>query len=78
MKGHQYGLDDEEADVISKEYYFFGDVYGHFFKANKEYILDHYKNKQDEIRAFMKANRTNFNKEADLLQLLQYCSQLAL
>jgi hypothetical protein len=76
--GQKYVLGGSEIEVNSRAHYFFGDQYGHFTKAGREYILDHYKKHQEEIKVFMKTNHTNFNKEEDLLQLLQYCSQLVL
>jgi len=76
LKGQQYSLGNEENPVSAKETYFFGDNFGHFSKASKEYILVRYEKKQDAVKNFLKTNHTSFNKEDDLLKLLQFCGQL--
>ena len=73
--GQKYDLDNE-ASVNSREHYLFGDAYGHFSKAGKEYILLHFKQYNDKLNAFMKTHHTNFGKEQDIIQLLAYCSAL--
>jgi len=70
-------LNNEDA-LDAREYYFFGDSYGHFSKAGKKYVLQHFEKKQDSIKAFLKSNHTGFSKEDDLRKLLQYCEQLQL
>ncbi|MEP6726946.1 MAG: hypothetical protein ABJC98_14100 [Bacteroidota bacterium] len=76
LKGQRYGSDNQETMLDAREFYYFGDSYGHFSKANKEFILLHYEKKQDSIKTFLKTNHTNFNKEDDLVKLIQYCGQL--
>ena len=75
VKGQQYNLGSSE-ELSTRESYFFGDSFGHFSKASKEYILLHYNKKEEPIKEFIKTNHTNFTKEEDLLKLLQYCEQL--
>ena len=77
VRGQQYDLNNEDA-LDAREYYFFGDSYGHFSKAGKKYVLQHFEKKQDSIKAFLKSNHTGFSKEDDLRKLLQYCEQLQL
>jgi hypothetical protein len=67
---------DEKITVTAREYYFFGDAYGHFSKAGKEYILLHFEKHQAALKEFMKTNHTNFNVLKDLLKLMQFCRQL--
>lgn len=75
--GQKFNLgQDEKITVTTKEYYFFGDQYGHFTKACKEFILLHFDKHQPEIKSFLKARHINFNDLEDLLQLMQYCSTL--
>ena len=67
---------DEKITVTAGEYYFFGDTYGHFTKASKEYVLLHFKKNQPALKEFMQTNHTNFNVLKDLLKLMQFCRQL--
>jgi len=73
--GQKYNLDNG-GFIDSKEHYLFGDAYGHFSKASKEYILLRFRRHHDELNTFMKAHHTNFGKEEDIIQLLLYCSKL--
>jgi hypothetical protein len=75
--GQKYVLgENEKVTLTPREYYFFGDAYGHFSKAGKDFILDHFVQHQADIKAFLKTNHTNFNKLADLQKLMTYCSKL--
>jgi hypothetical protein len=67
---------NEAVSVTAKEYYFFGDADGHFSKAGKEFLFQHFQKHQEEIKVFMKTSHTNFNRLEDLLLLTRYCSQL--
>jgi hypothetical protein len=68
--------DDKNLPLASKEHYYFGDKYGNFFPADKNFILDHYPNHQPEIRSYIKVNHLHFDNKADILKLLQYCGTL--
>lgn len=75
--GQTYRLgQDEKIVVTAREFYFFGDVYGHFVKANKENILLQFGKKQSAIKQFIKTNHTNFSDLKDLLSLMAFCRQL--
>ena len=77
--GQSYKLGgDEKIVVTAREFYFFGDMYGHFVKASKENILLHFAGKQPAIKEFIKANHTNFNDLRDLLPLMAFCRQLTI
>ncbi len=66
----------EKLHLDAREFYFFGDGKEHFTKAGKDYILNHFKEKQAAIKSFLKASHTNFNALADLLTLMQFCKKL--
>lgn len=74
--GQKYSPGTDGQMLTSKEHFFFGDGNGGFTKAGKEYILRRYDKNQTAIKEFLKANHTDFNKRADILQLLQFCNQL--
>jgi len=76
LKGQQYKLNNDDAQMEIRTTYFFGDTYGHFYKASKEYILNHYAKQQDAVSTFLKNNRISFNKADDFTKLLEYCKQL--
>ena len=75
--GQTYKLGgDEKITVTAREYYFFGDGYGHFAKASKEYILSHFDKNQPALKEFIKSNHINFNVLKDLLNLMTFCKGL--
>lgn len=75
--GQRYKLgEDEEIKVTSRENYFFGDAYGHFKKAGKEFIYDHYEKHQADLKEFIKTNHINFNDLKDLERLMQFCKKI--
>lgn len=75
--GQTYKLgDDEKITVTAREYFFFGDGYGHFSKASKQFILDHFDKQQDKLKEFIKTNHINFNVLKDLLKLMDFCRGL--
>jgi hypothetical protein len=76
--GLMYKFDDEDKDLVTSiEYYFFGDGYGNFFKADKDFILTHFKNNQPAVRTFLKENHINFYSLKDLHKLMQFCRSLS-
>lgn len=78
QNGQQYimGGTNDHLLFSAREYYFFGDSFGNFFRANKEYLYQHYYKNQADVRDFLRKNHTNFNNVEDLAKLLQYCVQL--
>ena len=75
--GQKYILgEDDLIKVSAREYYYFGDAYGHFSKAGKEYLYTHFANHKQEIRQFLKTHHINFNTLDDLLELMRYCRGL--
>lgn len=67
---------NDKITVTSRELYFFGDVFGHFSKADRQYILQHFNKQESAIKDFLKAHHTNFNRLEDLLALMQFCREL--
>jgi hypothetical protein len=67
---------DEKITVTAREIYFFGDNYGHFSKANKDFILAHFQKQQDVLKNFISTNRIKFQSNSDLLKLMQFCKSL--
>ena len=75
--GQTYKLGgDEKITVTAREYYFFGDSYGHFEKASKQYILLHFDKNQPALKEFIKSHHINFNVLKDLLNLMAFCGGL--
>ena len=75
--GKKYNLEKENEKLIlvPESYFFWGDSFGRFSKTNSAFILNHYPKHQAAISNFIKVNRINFNREADLFKLLDYCDQ---
>ncbi|HLK28023.1 MAG TPA: hypothetical protein VKT28_05540 [Puia sp.] len=55
-------------------YYFLEKKYADIVAASKSSLLRIFKNNQDQIEEYIKANKINFSKEADLLKALQFCN----
>ena len=55
--------------------WFIGDQYNHFEKGDKKGFYNTFPSKRDAIRKYMAKNNTDFNKEADLEQLLRFCTE---
>jgi hypothetical protein len=75
--GQMYNIGgDDKITVTSRESYFFGDIYGHFSRADRQYILQHFSQQEAVLKDFIKAQHTNFNRLDDLLELMQFCREL--
>jgi len=75
--GQTYKLGgDEKIVVTAKELYFFGDVYGNFKKASKEYIILRFPKNESQLKEFIKSNHINFNVLKDLALLMDFCRGL--
>jgi hypothetical protein len=75
--GQKYQLgEDELIQVRSREFYFFGDAFGHFSKTKREFVLQYFPAQQATITAFIKQHHINFNSLDDLLELMQFCRGL--
>jgi len=67
---------DEKITVTAREIYFFGDKYGHFSKASKAFVFDHFRQQQSALRNFITVNHTNFHSYKDLVRLMEFCKTL--
>jgi hypothetical protein len=47
-----------------------------FYKANKSTLLKLFPTFQKPIREYIQTHHTNFKRKEDLIDLLQFCSQL--
>jgi len=75
--GQTYNLGgDDKIMVTAREYFFFGDEYGRFAKASKEYVLLRFPKNQPELKGFIKASHINFNVLKDLEKLMSFCREL--
>lgn len=70
------GLLEVKKDVqFEKErFYFVGDKFNTFFKADKKSFLTIFGTKNDAILNYMKEHEINFRNEADLQKLLAFCA----
>lgn len=55
--------------------WFIGNSYNRFEKADKKGFYNIFPSKRDAIRKYIAKNNTDFNKEADLEQLLRFCTE---
>jgi len=67
---------DEKITVTTREIYFFGDKYGHFSKASKAFVFDHFRQQQTALKDFVNSHHTNFHSRADLIKLMEFCKTL--
>ena len=55
-------------------YYYIGDRYNNFVKANKNGFLKLFSERKNELHSYIKIHNTNFSKEKDVLDLFLFCS----
>lgn len=55
--------------------WYIGDPYNHFEKADKKGFYNTFPQKREAIKKYIVKNNTDFNKEADLKQLLLFCTE---
>jgi hypothetical protein len=66
-----------EDIVMRKETeYYFGDKYNHFVRASKKKLLDFFPKDEQRIENYLKENKVNFDKKADLEKLCQFLRKL--
>jgi len=71
-------------DLVAKEkltftehvYYFFGDRFNHFSRANKKGLLKMYGDKQKKIEQWLDENKIDLAKEEDLKKLSIYLQDM--
>ncbi|HEX5152651.1 MAG TPA: hypothetical protein VFW07_14470 [Parafilimonas sp.] len=65
---------NEDVEVTSETAYFLIADSAAFNKANKAAFIKAFPEKEEFIREYLKQNKTDFNKEADLEKLFQFCT----
>ena len=75
-EGQKYNLLNDRQPLNTHEYYYFGDKFGNFFRADKKFIYDHYPKYQEQIRTYIKTNHIYFDNPDSIISLLKYCTTL--
>jgi len=65
---------NEDVEITSETAYFLIADSAEFNKANKTAFIKVFPEKEEDIRAYLKQNKIDFNKEADLEKLFQFCT----
>jgi hypothetical protein len=65
---------DEDVDVTRKTVYYIINLAGQMTIANKSNFLKMFDRDKKSIEAFIKTNKIDFNKDADLLKLINFCN----
>lgn len=55
--------------------YYLGDQYNHFERAGRKSFLNAFSDKRKEIQHYFRENNVNFNNEADLIRLMEFCTK---
>jgi hypothetical protein len=67
--------DGRRAMMLTTDFYYLGDGFGNFSKATKAVFLQYYEKDKKAIGDFINERHINFDKLADLLSLLNYCTE---
>ena len=62
--------------LVKQTAYFIGDKYNHFRPANKRSVMKMFGSKQSEIENFLNENKIAFNKEDDLMKLVNFLQRM--
>jgi len=65
---------NEDVEITSETAYFLISDSAEFNKANKSAFIKAFPGKEENIRAYQKQNKIDFNKEADLEKLFKFCT----
>jgi hypothetical protein len=65
-----------DVDIVMETTYFLASSNGVMLKASKTAFLTLFPKNTDAIQAYLKANKTSFNKEKDIKKLLDFCVAL--
>ncbi len=66
---------NEDIDVILQSTYYLINNKGEMFNATKSNFLSLFEKDKEIIEGYLKTNKTNYNKEADLKKLFDFCSK---
>lgn len=67
---------DENAIYELRAEYYFSDSLNNFFPARKSNLYKMFPQQENRIKTYIKANKIDFDKKADLLQLVLYIQSL--
>ena len=56
--------------------YYVGEKFNHFYKANKKSLLDFYRDKEEQVGAWLKENKIDFSKTDDIKKVFDYLQTL--
>lgn len=65
---------NREVIFVPVEFYFLGDSYGNFRRADKKTFLQLFSEKRVGIQEYIKEHNINFNKLQDIYKLFEYCA----
>ena len=67
---------NEDVEITSETAYFLINGNEEFNKANKTFFTKAFPGSEEKIDAYLKQNKVDFNKQADLQKLFQFCVAL--
>lgn len=68
---------NNETIFMPVEYYFLGDEFGHFNRADKRAFLNLFTDKRKGLQEYIKQNKINFNNKGDITALFDFCVEEA-
>jgi len=68
---------NEILTMAKKNVYYIGDEYNTFKVASKKNVLVMYEKHENEVKAYLKENKVDFNNEKDLRQLLVFLKKIS-
>lgn len=75
--GQVYNIGEKgKGHMYAKEVFYFGDNYGHFARAGKEFLLQKLPEHEAALKEYLKNHHTNFNDLEDLVMLFSFCRTL--
>ena len=66
----------EKLTFTEKFIYYFGERFNNFSKANKKSLLNFYRDQEEKVEAWLKANKIDFFKPEDMKKLVDYLQSL--
>ncbi|MFT3748599.1 MAG: hypothetical protein QM768_09795 [Agriterribacter sp.] len=64
---------NNETIFIPVEYYFLGDEFGHFNRADKKAFFNLFTDKRKGLQEFIRQKKINFNNKDDIAALFDFC-----
>ena len=66
---------NQDINVVIESTYFLMNKKGEMYNATKSNFLSLFEKNKETIQGYLKANKTNYNKEVDLKKLFDFCSK---